>query len=73
MDLKAGHSASGSEGNILAAAGLPCVDGAGVEGGDLHSSREWMRLSSLPRRAKIAAQFLRRLAAGEITLPGPRP
>lgn len=64
--IGAGHSGGGSDGNILAEAGLPCIDGAGVEGFELHSDREWMRASSLPRRAKVAAQFLLRLARGEI-------
>jgi glutamate carboxypeptidase len=69
VEVKVGHSGGGSDGNTLVAAGLPCIDGAGVEGGELHSDREWMRLSSLPRRAKIAALFLLRLAAGEIVCP----
>ena len=67
--IAAGHSGGGSDGNILAGAGLPCIDGAGVEGGELHSDREWMRPSSLARRAKIAALFLLRLATGEIIVP----
>lgn len=66
LELTWRHSGGGSDANLLAAAGLPCVDGAGVEGGELHSEREWVRLSSLARRAKIAALFLARLAAGEI-------
>jgi glutamate carboxypeptidase len=70
-NIAAGHSGGGSDANILAAAGLPCIDGIGVEGGDLHSSREWMRPSSLPRRAKITALFLLRLASGEIVPPRP--
>lgn len=64
--LGRGHSGGGSDANILAAAGLACIDGIGVEGGELHSTREWVRLSSLPRRAKIAAAFLLRLAGGGI-------
>lgn len=67
--LGTGHSGGGSDANILAATGLPCIDGAGVEGGELHSEREWVRLSSLARRARIAALFLHRLAAGEIAVP----
>lgn len=67
------HSGGGSDGNILASVGLPCIDGAGVEGGELHSCREWMRVSSLPRRARIAALFLLRLATGAIKVPATRP
>lgn len=69
VELKVGHSGGASDGNTLVAAGLPCIDGAGVEGGELHSDREWMRLSSLARRARIAALFLLRLATGEIACP----
>jgi len=61
-----GHTGGGSDANILTAAGLPCIDGAGVEGGELHSEREWMRPSSLARRARIAALFLHEFARGRI-------
>ena len=59
----------GSDGNLLAAAGLPVLDGLGPVGGDLHSEREWIRVSSLRERAGVAALFLARLNAGEIVLP----
>lgn len=68
VDFGYGHTGGGSDANILTAAGLACIDGAGVEGGELHSDREWMRPSSLPRRAKIAALFLHRLATGVIEI-----
>lgn len=54
--------AGGSDGNILSAAGLPCLDGLGPIGEHLHSSDEIVRLPSLVQRAQIAALFLRRLA-----------
>jgi glutamate carboxypeptidase len=63
------HVGGGSDGNLLSAAGLPCIDGVGVVGGELHSTREWMDLSSLVGRARIAALALHRIAAGEIVLP----
>lgn len=59
----------GSDGNILAAAGLPCLDGIGAHGDGMHSDREWVRISSLAERARLAALFLARIAAGEIALP----
>ena len=59
----------GSDGNILAAAGLPCLDGTGPQGGGMHSSGEWVRVSSLAERARLAALFLARIASGEIVLP----
>lgn len=55
------------DGNNLAAAGLPNVDNLGVVGGDIHSDREWMRISSLAERGKLNALLLLRLAAGELT------
>ncbi len=60
------HVGGGSDGNLLSAAGLPCLDGLGVIGGHLHSSEEYVQLPSLVSRAKIAAQFLAQLAAGTI-------
>lgn len=59
----------GSDANLLAAAGLPCLDGLGPLGGDMHSDREWVHLPSLAERARVAALFLARVAAGEIELP----
>lgn len=63
------HVGGGSDGNLLSAAGLPCIDGVGVVGGELHSAREWMDLASLTGRARIAALALHRIAAAEIVLP----
>ncbi|HUG13215.1 MAG TPA: hydrolase [Opitutaceae bacterium] len=59
----------GSDGNLLAAAGLPCLDGIGAHGDGMHSDREWVRISSIAERARLAALFLARIAAGEIALP----
>jgi glutamate carboxypeptidase len=59
----------GSDGNLLAAAGLPCLDGIGVRGGKAHSSEEFCELPSLPERAAIAGVLLRRIATGEIPPP----
>jgi glutamate carboxypeptidase len=58
-----------SDGNLLAAAGLPCLDGIGVRGGQAHSSEEFCELASLPERAAIAGLLLRRLATGEASPP----
>ncbi|WP_246051752.1 hydrolase [Panacagrimonas perspica] len=54
------------DGNNLHAAGLPNIDNLGVVGGDIHSEREWMRVSSLTERAKLSALLLLRLASGEL-------
>jgi glutamate carboxypeptidase len=55
------------DGNNLAAHGLPNVDNLGVVGGEIHSDREWMRVSSLAERGKLNALLLLRLAAGELS------
>ncbi len=64
------HVGGGSDGNILTEAGLPNLDGLGVVGDHLHSPDEFCEVPSLVIRAQIAALFLHRLAAGEITPPG---
>ncbi|HVT35148.1 MAG TPA: hydrolase [Nevskiaceae bacterium] len=55
------------DGNNLSALGLPNIDNLGVVGGEIHSDREFMRISSLPERAKLSALLLLRLASGEIS------
>jgi glutamate carboxypeptidase len=57
------------DGNKLAAAGLANVDNLGPRGGGLHSADEHIELDSLTERAKLAALYLWRLAAGEIRVP----
>jgi len=66
------HVGGGSDGNLLAAAGLPNLDGLGCVGDNLHSPEEFCLLPSLVQRAQVAALFLHRLAAEEIALPAGR-
>ncbi len=54
------------DGNNLAARGLANVDNLGVVGGEIHSDREWMRISSLAERGKLSATLLLKLASGEL-------
>lgn len=56
------------DGNILAGAGLPTLDTAGVVGGALHTLDEYLVCSSLVERAKLAALFLFKLASKEIVI-----
>lgn len=51
------------DGNNLAACGLPNIDTLGVQGGNIHSDKEYMRLASLAERAKLSALLMLRLAA----------
>jgi glutamate carboxypeptidase len=58
----------GSDGNFLATAGLPTLDGLGVQGGRTHSAEEFVRIDSLATRAEVTRRFLEQLAAGNIAL-----
>jgi len=43
----------------------PNVDTLGVRGGDIHSDREFMKISSLVERARLSSVILMKLASGE--------
>ena len=47
----------------------PLLVRLGVVGGEIHSEREWMRVSSLAERGKLSALLVLRLASGELTWP----
>lgn len=53
-----------SDGNVLAEAGLPCIDTLGVIGGHLHTPNEYMEIESMIERAKLIFLFLNRFAKG---------
>lgn len=53
------------EGNNLWAAGCPNVDTLGVRGGEIHSDREFVKLSSLVERTELTTLILLKLASGE--------
>lgn len=48
----------GSDANLLAAAGVPCIDGLGPYGQHFHERLEWASLTSLRRRTEALATFL---------------
>jgi glutamate carboxypeptidase len=48
----------GSDANLLAAAGVPCIDGLGPWGEHFHETTEWSSLASLCRRTEALALFL---------------
>ncbi|MHB8764643.1 MAG: hydrolase [Deferrisomatales bacterium] len=74
LDLAVGASGGASDGNLLAARGLPTLDGLGPRGGGLHTDEEFLVVPSLAERARLAARFLMGLGAGEIEVPpGPKP
>ncbi|HBO13653.1 MAG TPA: hypothetical protein DD491_12775 [Halieaceae bacterium] len=65
VDLAVKPTGGCCDGNNLAAAGVPNIDTLGVHGGNIHSSDEWMRVSSLVERGQLSALLLLRLAAGD--------
>ena len=64
LGIKAGTTATGgvSDANVLQAAGLPCLDGLGVRGGNLHRLDEFVVVESLVERATLLAILMHRLA-----------
>ena len=65
QEIKWSPSGGVCEGNNLWASGCPNVDTLGVRGGDIHSDREYMKISSLVERARLSAVILMKLASGE--------
>jgi len=65
QEIKWSPSGGVCEGNNLWAAGCPNVDTLGVRGGDIHSDREFMKISSLVERARLSSVILMKLASGE--------
>lgn len=73
LDLKWHASGGVSDGNKLAAAGLPNVDTLGARGGGIHGPEEFLILESLEERARLTALLLMRLGSGDLAWPaGPR-
>lgn len=73
IDLQFKPTGGCCDGNNLAALGLPNIDNLGVVGGDIHSDREFMRISSITERARLSALLLLRLASGELQWQGRAP
>ncbi len=48
----------GSDANLLAANGVPVIDGLGPFGKHFHKVEEWSSLSSLQKRTEALASFL---------------
>ena len=65
LNLKTQPSGGVSDGNKLAAAGLPVIDSLGPRGGKLHSAEEFLYVDSLAERAKLTALVLMKIAGGE--------
>ena len=64
LNLATQPSGGVSDGNKLAAAGLPVIDSMGPRGGKLHSPEEFLYIDSLTERAKLTALVLFKIASG---------
>lgn len=60
LTIEAEDTGGCCDGNDLAAAGLPNVDSLGILGGDIHSSSEFADVASLPGRAVVIVEVIRR-------------
>jgi len=50
LDLKEGSVGGGSDGNFIAALGVPVLDGLGVDGAGAHAEHEHIIISDMPRQ-----------------------
>ncbi|MEI6290448.1 MAG: M20 family metallopeptidase [Chloroflexota bacterium] len=58
LEILAGGSGGGSDGNFVAPLGIPLLDGVGTYGEGLHSEREYIFSRSLPERAAFVAALI---------------
>jgi glutamate carboxypeptidase len=57
-DLKEGSVGGGSDGNFIAALGVPVLDGLGVDGAGAHAEHEHIIISDIPRRAALLTRLI---------------
>ena len=62
IQMKAGPTGGGSDGNWTAAMGIPTLDGLGPVGGKYHTVGEYLIAKTLPERSALAAIAMHRLA-----------
>jgi glutamate carboxypeptidase len=58
FELKEASVGGGSDGNFIAALGVPVLDGLGVDGAGAHAEHEHIRISDIPRRAALLARLI---------------
>lgn len=58
LELREGGTGGGSDGNFVAALGVPLLDGLGGWGDGPHSTREYVEIQSLVERATLLAAIL---------------
>ena len=62
-------SGGASDGNKLQALGLSNIDTFGPEGDGLHSDKEWVDLTSLPRKSALVLRLMARYATNTLATP----
>jgi len=63
IEIKEESTGGGSDGNFIAALGIPTLDGLGPVGGGSHSKEEWVELKSIPERTKLLALLITELTS----------
>jgi glutamate carboxypeptidase len=58
VELAEGSTGGASDANLVAATGVPTLDGLGPEGGGAHADDEHVLISSMPRRAALIGGLL---------------
>jgi glutamate carboxypeptidase len=58
LELGSGAAGGGSDGNLVAALGVPVLDGLGPAGSGAHAENEHVLVASLPLRAQLLARLL---------------
>ena len=61
-----------SDGNLIAALGVPCIDGMGAIGGGAHTAEEWIDMASVFDRSNLLAGVLMHLLKREVRPLDPR-
>lgn len=61
LELEEGNAGGGSDGSLVAAAGLAVLDGLGPEGGGAHAPDEWVSVDSIVDRAALIALLVAEL------------
>jgi glutamate carboxypeptidase len=57
-DLREGAVGGGSDGNFIAALGVPVLDGLGVDGAGAHAEHEHILIEDIARRATLLARLM---------------
>jgi glutamate carboxypeptidase len=61
FDLKDDVVGGGSDGNFIAAMGVPTLDGLGVDGAGAHAEHEHIVIDDIPRRAALLTRLMQTL------------